>query len=440
MTALLNMASAAPLLTSSEGRWPRICARQGLPHETRVAMMSLHTSPLAELGRSRDAGGMNVYVRELAQHLGRRGTAVDIFTRWTDPHLPQILSLGMGARLIHIPAGPIAPVHKNDLFHYASTFAAGIDCFAISNRLDYHVIHSHYWLSGVAGLNLAQRWGAPHLMMFHTLARLKQMARPAEQESPVRIAQEGRIIAESDLVIVATEDERAQIARLYGNAGCHLRIIPCGVDLGRFTPEDRAADRARLRQQWHLGSEPMLLYVGRLDPLKGAELLVRSLGAMRQAATLVLVGGDARDPERARLVALVEGLGLAERIRFVDAAPQATLSSFYRAADLLVVASHYESFGLVAVEALACGTPVLAPRVGGLPTIVQDGVNGALVCQRTPEHFAERLDALLGDPARLAALAANARPSVRRFSWHAIAVQVSDLYGTLTGTPMVALN
>ena len=428
MTAMLNAALTAPLHQSSEGRWPRICERRARPSETRVAMVSLHTSPLAELGRSRDAGGMNVYIRELAQHLGRRGTTVDIFTRWTDPDLPQIIRLGVGARLIHIPAGPIAPVHKNDLFQYVPAFAAGIDCFAVSNRCDYHVIHSHYWLSGMAGLELAHRWGAPHLTMFHTLARLKQMARPAEEESPLRIAQERRIIQQSDRVIVATEDEREQIARLYAAAQHNIQTIPGGVDLGRFTPEHQGEDRAQLRQDLHLGAAPIILYVGRLDPLKGAELLVHSLAMMQTEATLVLVGGDARDPERAKLQALAATLGVSQRIRFVDAAPQATLPMYYRAADIMAVASHYESFGLVAVEALACGTPVIAPRVGGLPTIVQNGYNGALVCQRTPQHFAARLDALLGQPCQLAALRANARASVRHFSWHAIAEQVSALY------------
>lgn len=429
MTAMPNAAiDPAMLLGSSEGRWPRICERHDLPGAARVAMLSLHTSPLAALGRSRDAGGMNVYVRELAKHLGRRGINVDIFTRWTDPTLDQIIPLGTRARLIHIPAGPVAPLPKNDLYPHVAAFADGIDCFAVTERAEYDVIHSHYWLSGVAGLALARRWGAPHVVMFHTLARLKQAARPEECEPPLRGAEERRIIAQSDRVIVATADEREQIARLYGNTRGHLRIVPCGVDLGRFTPAGRTAARAHLRRALHLGDEPVILYVGRLDPLKGAELLVRAWAAMRERATLLIVGGDARDPERPRLRALARQLGVDHRIRFVDAAPQDELPAYYRAADLLAVASHYESFGLVAVEALASGTPVIAPRVGGLPAIVQDGVNGALVCHRTPAHFAARLDALLAAPAHLATLRANARPSIRHLSWHGVADAVSALY------------
>jgi D-inositol-3-phosphate glycosyltransferase len=428
MTAMPTAGSPLALHQSSEGRWPRICERVDLPGARRVALLSLHTSPLAMPGRSRDAGGMNVYVRELAKHLGRRGVTVDIFTRWTDPNLPQILPLGTRARLIHIPAGPIAPLPKNDLYAHTAAFASGIDCFAVTERAEYDVIHSHYWLSGVAGLDLARRWGAPHVAMFHTLARLKQAARPAEREMPLRAEEERRIIAESHRVIVATDDERAQIARLYGAPRCHLRIIPCGVDLAHFTPTGSTEAREQLRQALHLGAEPMLLYVGRLDPLKGAEVLVRAMPLLREQATLVLLGGDAHDPERQRLRALARDLGIAQRIRYADAVPHDALPAYYRAADLLAVASHYESFGMVAVEALACGTPVIAPAVGGLPSIIRDGENGALLCQRTPAQFAAHIDALLASPQHMADLRAQARPSIRHLGWPAIAATVNALY------------
>jgi D-inositol-3-phosphate glycosyltransferase len=431
MTVMPNAKVAATLHQSSEGRWPRIYERSQRPSETRVAMLSLHTSPLAVLGRSRDAGGMNVYIRELATHLGRIGTAVDVFTRWTDPTLPQIIPLNAHARLIHIPAGPIAPLPKDLLLPLTRTFTAGVECFAVSNRCDYDLIHSHYWLSGVAGLRLARHWGAPHLMMFHTLAKLKQAARPEEQELPVRAEREEQILRQSDRVIVATEDEREQIARLYGVASCHLRTIPCGVDLERFAPDGRQADRLRLRQSLHLDDAPVILAVGRLDPLKGADILMQSVARMHTSAQLVLLGGDANDPERARLQALAADLGLTQRLRFVDAVPHEALPAWYRGADVLAVASHYESFGLVAVEALACGTPVVASQVGGLPSIVQDNVNGALVPTHTPEAFAARFDELLHQPTTLARLAANARPSVQRFGWAAITAEVAALYGAV---------
>lgn len=429
MTAMLQQRS--PEGEQSEGRWPRICELSGRPGETRVAMVSMHTSPLAQLGKSRDAGGMNVYVRELARALGRLGISVDCFTRWTDPSLPQILPLGSRARLIHIPAGPISPLHKDELYAHLPQFVAGIECFAVTERTDYHLIHSHYWLSGVAGDDLAQRWGAPHLTMFHTLARLKQHARPEEVETALRIDQERRVIASADRMIVATEDERSQITRLYGAARSRLRIVPCGVDLAKFTPENRAEARATLSDRLGLTDVPIILFVGRLDPLKGADLLLDALARMQTPAQLVLVGGDEADPERARLRDLTYSLGIADRVRLVDAAPQEELPAYYRAADLLAVASHYESFGLVAVEALACGTPVIAPRVGGLPAIVHDGENGALLDFRSPLLYAERLDALLADTEALHQMHQNARQSVLRFRWSNVARDIAAEYADM---------
>ena len=432
MTTMLHQTANAAAMGSNEGRWPRICELSRPSEQLHVAMLCFHTSPLAILGQSRDAGGMNIYVRELAKNLGQRGIAVDIFTRWTDPSLPQIVPLGTNARLIHIPAGPLTPLPKNDLFGYVPAFVAGIDCFAISQHTEYQLIHSHYWLSGVAGLSLAQRWGAPHMTMFHTLARLKQHARPEENESALRIEQERRIIAEVDSIIVATDDERQQIQRLYGAHRGTIHTIPCGVELSNFMPLNRTAARASVAAELRLDDEPLLLYVGRLDPLKGAELLVRTVPLLQTTATLVIVGGDERDPERERLLTLARASGVATRIRMVNAVPHEELSRYYRAADLMAIASHYESFGLVAVEALASGTPVIAARVGGLPTIVQDRINGLLIDHRSPEQFAHGIDALLRDPAEMSRLRAAARPSVRQFGWHAVAGQIADCYATLS--------
>ncbi len=428
-----------PLASNGEGRWPRICespSRDSL----RVALLSYHTSPLAAIGRSRDAGGMNVYIRELARHLAAAHVQVDCFTRWTDPDLPQILPLADNARIIHIPAGPLTPVHKNDLFALAPHFVAGIECFAISNRLDYDLLHSHYWLSGVAGMSLSRRWGAPHVTMFHTLARLKQQARPEETEPPLRIEQERQIIANVDGIIVATEDERQQISRLYGLPAQAMHTIPCGVDLDRFDPAGRQTARHALANTLGIAHDvPLLLFVGRLDPLKGPDLLIRMMAILRTYAHLVILGGDEHDPERARLRQLADELGVASQVHLLDAVPQDQLPIYYRAADLLTIASHYESFGLVAVEAMACGTPVIAPAVGGLPVIVREGINGALVSQRSPLAFADRVDSLLSDPARYARLAHYARASVTRFSWPVIAAQVVEVYRDALAQPVLAV-
>jgi D-inositol-3-phosphate glycosyltransferase len=395
----------------------------------RVAMLSLHTSPLAPLGKSLEAGGMNVYVRELARELGKHGLIVDIFTRWTDPTTPRILPLGEHVRVIHIKAGPIARLPKNDLFQHVPEFVRRVQQFAACEGHDYQILHSHYWLSGVAGMQLAEAWDIPHMTMFHTLARLKQQARPEENETALRIEYEGRIINSVDQIAVATPDERDQIARIYGVSRQRMTVVPCGVDLRHFHPQDRQQARASLG----LDGQPTLLFVGRPDPLKGGDLLIQAASLLQQPATVVMVGGNLEDdPELERLRLAAQAQGLEEAVRFVGAVPQADLPRFYSAADLMVVPSYYESFGLVAVESLACGTPVIATKVGGLQYIVQDGENGFLIPWRCAGLFAEKIDAALGDAALLAELRASARPSVMRYSWRIVAAQIRQVYDMLT--------
>ncbi|HEY7358969.1 MAG TPA: glycosyltransferase [Ktedonobacterales bacterium] len=395
----------------------------------RVAMLSLHTSPLAPLGKSAEAGGMNVYVRELARELGKHGLIVDIFTRWTDPTTPRILPLGERVRVVHIKAGPIARLSKNDLFQHVPEFVRRVQQFAECEQHGYNLIHSHYWLSGVAGMQLAEDWDIPHMTMFHTLARLKQQARPEEVETPLRIEYEGRIISSVDRIAVATPDERDQLARIYGVSRQRMTIVPCGVDLRHFHPLDRQQARASLG----LNGKPTLLFVGRPDPLKGGDMLIQAASLLQQPATVVMVGGNLEgDPELDRLRVVAREQGMEEEVRFVGAVPQEDLPHFYSAADLMVVPSYYESFGLVAVESLACGTPVIASKVGGLQYIVQDGENGFLIPWRCAGLFAEKIDAVLSDDTLLEELRASARPSVTRYSWRMVAAQIRQVYDTLT--------
>lgn len=402
----------------------------------RVAMLSLHTSPLAPLGRTADAGGMNVYVRELARELGKRGLIVDIFTRWTDPTTPWIFPLSEQVRIVHIKAGPIAKVHKHDLFQYIPEFVRRVQQFTEHEQHGYDVIHSHYWLSGVAGMRLAETWDIPHLTMFHTLARLKQQARPEERESSLRIEYEGRIITNVDQIAVATPHEREQITRIYGISPQRMTVVPCGVDLQQFKPLDRTQARASLG----LNGKSVLLFVGRPDPLKGGELLIQAAQLLRQPATVVMVGGSLEgDPELERLQALARKQGLDDKVHFVGAIPQEDLPRFYSAADLVVIPSHYESFGLVAVEALACGTPVIATKVGGLQYIVQDGKNGFLIPWRCAGLFAEQIEAILSDPTLLEQLRAAARPSVTSYSWRSVAAQIRQIYYRLTAAQRIAV-
>ena len=407
----------------------------------RVAMFSLHTSPIAQLGRTRDAGGMNVYIRELSRELGRGGMYVDIFTRRSHPDTPTIQPLSERVRLITITAGPIEPLPPSALHPYVAEFSRRVARFAAAQTHPYDMVHSHYWLSAAAAAPLARAWDVPHATMFHTVERLKrqQQGQPLEPASTapndhataIRIESEGHIAVSADCVIVSTEHEGEQLRRLYGLSPSHTRVIPCGVDLRVFTPGD-ASDRAEARRALDLDT-PTLLFVGRLDPIKGIDLLLESFALLKTPARLLVIGGDPTgDPEVERLRARAEALGVADRARFPGAVPQRDLPRYYRAADALVVASRYESFGLVAVEALACGLPVIASAAGGLPTIVRDGENGLLAPWRYAEAFAERIDTLLGDPTLMARLRSTARLSVERFDWRRIGDRMRDLYQTLS--------
>jgi D-inositol-3-phosphate glycosyltransferase len=400
-------------------------------------MLSLHTSPLATLGRTRDAGGMNVYIRELARELGRGGIYVDIFTRRSDPDTPFMYTLTDHVRVISIPSGPEAPLPPNELYPYVCEFTRRIVHFTECEGHGYDLIHSHYWLSAVSGMQLARKWDIPHVTMFHTVERLKGQqydgAVSLTGMSAVRAEQEGRISSVVNAVTVATQHEAEQLRQLYCLPPSRLRLIPCGVDLNVFTP-GTDLDRRGARQTLSPDGLPTLLFVGRLDPIKGIDLLLESVARMQTRARLVVVGGNPQggDPEVERLRGRAVELGIGERVGFPGAVPHAELSAYYRGADTLVVTSRYESFGLVAVEALACGTPVVAARVGGLPSIVHEGENGMLVPWRSPDAFAERLDLLLADEALRTRIQGQARPSVERFDWRHIGDEVRDLYQQLT--------
>jgi D-inositol-3-phosphate glycosyltransferase len=393
-----------------------------------VAMLSIHTSPLDSPGRTRDAGGMNVYMRELARELGRRHTRVDIFTRWTNEQQPRIVQLDPYVRVIHIKAGPLAPISKSDLYEYLPIFAQRIDEFRQGEARDYDLLHSHYWLSGVAAMQLAQRWQIPHVTMFHTLARLKQLAHPGEPVLPLRLEMERRLISRADCIIASTNEERTQMIRHCGATASRIHVIPCGVDLKHFVPCNKQQAREALNLQQE---RPVLLYVGRLDPFKGPDMLLRAAALMEEDAQILLVGGKLTgDEELQQLRQLATDLNISQRVKFLGARAQKDLPLIYSAADVTVLPSYHESFGLVAVESLACGTPVVATRAGGLTTIVHHTETGYLV-PRCPGFFAERLDTLLHNPDLLAQMQSKARTSVLQFSWKNVANQVQDVYHDL---------
>ncbi len=390
-----------------------------------VAMLSIHTSPLDIPGRTRDAGGMNVYINQLARELGQFQNSIDIFTRRTNEYTPKVVQLTPQVRVIHIKAGPSAPIQKHELYQYLADFAQRMDEFRYNEKIHYDVLHSHYWLSGVAAMQLTHRWAIPHITMFHTLAHLKRLANPGETEPSIRLEMERRLIQQADSIIATTNDERIQIIRHYGATPGQVRVIPCGIDLKLFKPQNQQQAREKLGLKRH---QPVLLFVGRLDPFKGPDLLLRSAAMMEEKAQIMIVGGKSSDDnDIEQLKELAAQLKISNRVHFIGARPQHELPVIYSAADVTVVPSYHESFGLAAVESLACSTPVVATRTGGLTTVIQNNETGLLV-PRCPGFFAERLDSLLQNPTLLKQMSQAARPSVLQFSWKNVASKVQAMY------------
>jgi D-inositol-3-phosphate glycosyltransferase len=390
----------------------------------------MHTCPLAPLG-GWETGGMNVYVRELGRALAARGVTVDIFTRRQASDVADVVEYAPGARVIHIDAGPHRHVDKYDILDYLPDFACGIQRFRALTGATYDLIHSHYWLSGRLGLLFADRWGVPMVSTFHTLAQLKNRVAEsaAEREQAVRYEIERRTMAASDRIVALTAVDRQQMLRHYGDQA-PIVVIPGGVDLERFSPQPKLAARAALGLN---AKQKVILFVGRIQRLKGLEVLVRAFARLNELdARLLIVGGrpgnSHESREITRLQHLSAKLGVAERTHFVGAVAHEQLPTYYSAADASVMPSSYESFGLVAVESLACGTPVVATRVGGLTSIVHDGETGMLVPWRDAELFAERLRRILQDQELHDRLAARARESVLEYGWDRIADEHLALY------------
>ncbi|RPJ41258.1 MAG: glycosyltransferase family 1 protein, partial [Chloroflexi bacterium] len=397
-----------------------------------IAMISYHTCPLAILG-GKDTGGMNVYVRELTRALGRRGVHVDVFTRSQDEHVPQILhDLGYGNRVVHIPAGPEHPLPKKELAGYLPRFAEGIEKFARDRGIHYDLIHSHYWMSGIAAEQLRQRWSVPVVHMFHTLGLMKNRVAQsaAEMEGDYRANGEAQVLAMADRIIAATLAEESQLQFLYHADQSKIVVIPPGVDVSHFYPI--APDEAKCA----IGvpeDESMLLFVGRIEPLKGVDTLIRAIALMHQNGVarqfphyLAVIGGDpkvktrAMNTEMARLQALSRELGLEDLVLFLGKRSQQSLPYYYSAANVLIMPSHYESFGMVALEAMACGTPVVASQVGGLAFLIQDGVTGYVVPGGDPQALSDRLTELLSQPELRQKLGQQAAAYAQDYSWEKI--------------------
>ncbi|TAJ20060.1 MAG: glycosyltransferase family 1 protein [Dehalococcoidia bacterium] len=389
----------------------------------RLAMLSLHTSPLAPLG-GRETGGMNVYVLEVARGLAALGVIVDVFTRRTGEAEPEVVEFAPGARLIQITVGPVERLEKEDLLPYVDAFAGRVEAFRAREDATYDAIYSHYWLSVAAGDRLASMWRVPHEAMFHTLGDVKLRARASESERPERLEAERRLVHRLDRIIAATEHERQLLRQIFRVDARKVAVIPLGVDLSMFTPRPQSEARARLGLD---STRRFVLAVGRIEPLKGLDILIRAIGELqaRVPVDLLIIGGDERAaPEIERLRNIAAEVGASSAVQFLGPKPHDTLADWYAAADVVAVPSFYESFGLVAVEAMACATPVVASRVGGLASTVVDGRTGYLVPWRCPEPFAERIELLLrNEPLRLALGAAGAE-RMRAYGWDAVAERV----------------
>jgi len=404
----------------------------------RIAMLSVHTCPLATLG-GKETGGMNVYVRDLSRELARRGHRVDVYTRSQDSSMPRVSNgLGHGARVIHLPAGPEHPYNKHLVYDHLPEFTSGMLAQAKADGISYDVLHSHYWLSGAVARDLRERWDAPIVHMFHTLGKMKNAVaqRPEELETERRIDVETEIVGFADALVAATPVEEEQLVQLYAADQARIRVIAPGVDTERFhpAPPDYAKERIGLCTDCCI-----ILFVGRIEPLKGIDNLLRAIAlivserpGLREDLRVPIIGGDPdrirEDDEMVRLQELREELGIGDVVTFLGSKDQDMLQYYYSAAEVVVMPSDYESFGMVALEAMACGTPVIASDVGGLAFLVKHGRTGYRVPARDPAALAAKITRLLKDKGLRRRIGYRAACWAESYAWPHIADRIEKLY------------
>jgi D-inositol-3-phosphate glycosyltransferase len=410
-------------------------------HRFRIAMLSVHTCPLATLG-GKETGGMNVYVRDLSRELVHRGHLVDVYTRSQDAEIPHAgRRLAQGARLFHLPAGPEHPYDKNLVYEHLPEFVDGVLAQAAADHIRYDLIHSHYWLSGAVARDLRERWGIPVAHMFHTLGRMKNAVaqRPQEREASHRIAVETDVVGFAEALVAATPAEEEQLVRLYDADRAHVRVISPGVDTERFHPIPAAQARERIGL---CPDRRIILFVGRIEPLKGIDNLLQAIAqiidrrpALRDRLCVPIIGGDPdrirEADEMVRLQQMREELGVGDLVLFLGAKDQDMLQYYYSAAEAVVMPSDYESFGMVALEAMACGTPVIASDVGGLAFLVKQGRTGYRVPARDPAALAAKILRLLTDEGLRRRIGQRAACWAESYAWPRIADQIEALYSDL---------
>jgi D-inositol-3-phosphate glycosyltransferase len=393
-----------------------------------IAMISVHSSPLGKLG-TRDTGGMSVYIRELARQLGRRGHRVDIFTRGAPGPAPgAVHAICPGVQLVAFDLGPAAEIPKSALPPYLNGFFLQMDRFRLRQGITYDLIHSHYWLSGRVGQKAGREWALPHLTTFHTLGAAKNSACGAQAEPQNRITAERDLAGDATRLLATSARERQNLVRCCAAAPERIDVVPCGVDLDLFRPKPRDASRKRIGAE---ANGTLLLYVGRFAPEKGLARLIQALArlAPSRELRLIVVGGDGPgDPARQRVAELSRACGVADRVEFRGRVEQAELPWYYSAADLLCLPSSYESFGMTALEALACGVPVAATRVGAMEELLQLPQNGRLAQDFSPEAMARAIAGIVQTSSDTPFRRDAIRGSVRRYGWPQIAQEMVAVY------------
>jgi len=392
-------------------------------NQLKIAMLSAHSCPVGNLG-AKDTGGMSVYIRELARELGQQGHLVDVYTRIHDPRDPQIISLGQNARLIHLKAGEDETIHKLAVYSHLPDFACNLENFRKQEVLQYDLVFSHYWLSGWVGKYLQQWWHVPHIIMFHTVGAVKNTIGIGEDEPELRLETERDLAQNCHYIIAPTDKEKDSLVEHYGALPGRIGVVPCGVNLELF----QLMDRGLAKKQLGFADERIILFVGRIEPLKGIDQLLKAMPYLHhgQRPRLVIIGGDKQsEQEMERLWQLSRDLDIEDSITFLGLIKYEQMPDVYSAADVCVIPSYYESFGLVALESLACGTPVVATDVGDLKSIAQEGKTGYIVAENSPQELSGKIASLLSWPhpdtkARLAI-----RASVDRFSWSKIAQSIT---------------
>lgn len=391
-----------------------------------IGLVSFHTCPMADLGE-KDAGGMNVYLLNLARSLDLMGHTVFVYTRRHDALEDVEISIGVRSKLVHIVAGTLED-SKHDLVEGVVEFSRNIQVYMDSQDIKLEILHSHYWLSGLVGDLLSESWAIPHVITFHTLSKTKLRALATGKEHFSRSDVERALMVRSERIMVLSQREIQDIKQLYGDFGEKTRVIPPGVDLRMFYPGDKNDARAQLDIPI---LSKVLLFVGRIDPIKGIDVLVKAFKMLNSNddIRLYIVGGNYEGNDYYKYIeSLVREMDLIEKVVFTGAVPQSSLRDYYNAADVFVLPSHYESLGFVAIEAMACGTPVVASRVGGIPSIVSHGVTGYLTSQRCPEAFANQIEILLGNRDLYCYMAEEAINKADSLNWNSTAQQVDQLY------------